>query len=387
MFAILQWLVAVVLGFVDAEEQEFAKGLLTIEPGEGDVKDFVDHHMEPRHAVAVARFPKGSKRHTLLADVAQEEDLHHLLAIGVTFQKGRTLLTVYRYRYDRLDYDGKWTRSAILSWLQEVAYPPVNHLPQFAPTKFLTKNPFGILLIVKPVGEGADIARVLEPHAARLSRKLKVSFFAKTPSTQQLCDLYGVQTSDEFLLIEKPQEIGSPKRGHSHMPRAPKYRVENLTAKDVDHFFQQYESGVLPRYLLSNPKEKPHIEKGLRQLTGHDFLEVVQDPQVSVLVEFVSEKCEACDEFDAAYREVAQKVENRRLLQGRRPSMSRVVIARIDQSNNEHTELIKGTPWLRFWPRGGSGPKRYLDVELRSVESILDFLDEQELILQDSEEL
>eukprot|EP00434_Breviolum_minutum_P029011 symbB.v1.2.025663.t1/scaffold2468.1/size78489/9 len=92
MFAILQWLVAVVLGFVDAEEQEFAKGLLTIEPGEGDVKDFVDHHMEPRHAVAVARVPKGSKRHTLLADVAQEEDLHHLLAIGVTFQKGRPTL-------------------------------------------------------------------------------------------------------------------------------------------------------------------------------------------------------------------------------------------------------------------------------------------------------
>lgn len=106
-----------------------------------------------------------------------------------------------------------------------------------------------------------------------------------------------------------------------------------------------------------------------------------------MLVEFVSEKCEACDEFDAAYREVAQKVQNRRLLQGRRPSMSRVVIARIDQSNNEHTELIKGTPWLRFWPRKTGGPKRYLDVELRSVESILDFLDEQELILQDSEEL
>ena len=51
------------------------------------------------------------------------------------------------------------------------------------------------------------------------------------------------------------------------------------------------------------------------------------------------------------------------------------------RSNNEHTELIKGTPWLRFWPRGtGSGPKRYLDVELRSVESILDFLDEQDRV-------
>eukprot|EP00434_Breviolum_minutum_P029013 symbB.v1.2.025663.t3/scaffold2468.1/size78489/9 len=118
MFAILQWLVAVVLGFVDAEEQEFAKGLLTIEPGEGDVKDFVDHHMEPRHAVAVARVPKGSKRHTLLADVAQEEEFDVMLTL-LTVQASADRdkwsrenvwsSEVYRYRYDRLDYDGKWT--------------------------------------------------------------------------------------------------------------------------------------------------------------------------------------------------------------------------------------------------------------------------------------
>eukprot|EP00435_Cladocopium_sp_Y103_P062223 s1104_g23.t2 len=398
MVAILPWLFGSVL-LQAASQEDFPKGLLTIEPGEGDV--------EPRHAVAVVRVAKGSKRHTLLADLAQEEDLRHLLAIGANFQKGRTgpwaheaegshtvaescngrtSLTVHRYRYDPLDYDGKWTKSGIFSWLQKVSYPPVNHLPQFAPTKFLTKNPFDILLVVKPVGaHGPELAKALEPHAARLSHKLKVSFFAKTPTTQQLCDIYGVQTSDEFLLIEKPQEIGPVKRSHSHMPRPPKYRVENLTAGDVDHFFHQYESGLLPRYLMSKGKVQPTHE-GLRHLTGRDFVEVVQDPKVSVLVEFVSENCEACNEFDAAYREVARKVQNRQLLQGRTPSMSHVVIARIDQSNNEHTELIKGTPWLRFWPRSirsvKDGRKRSTDVELRSVDAILEFLDEQDMARQ-----
>jgi len=398
MVAILPWVFGAVLLQAVSNEQNFQKGLLTIEPGEGDVvRQFVDHHMEPRHAVAVVRVARGSKRHSLLADLAQEEDLRHLLAIGANFQKGRTSLTVHRYHYDPLDYDGKWTKSAIFSWLQEVFYPPVNHLPQFAPTKFLTQNPFDILLVVKPVGAHGthgDLAKALEPHAVRLSRKLKVSFFAKTPTTQQLCDIYGVQTSDEFLLIEKPQEIGPIKRSHSHMPRPPKYRVENLTAGDVDHFFHQYESGLLPRYLMSKGKVQPTHE-GLRHLTGRDFVEVVQDPKVSVLVEFVSENCEACNEFDAAYREVARKVQNRQLLQGRKPSMSHVVIARMDQSNNEHTELIKGTPWLRFWPRSGSvkdgrkRSKRSTDVELWSVDAILEFLDQQELALeeQDSAEL
>ncbi|CAJ1414154.1 unnamed protein product [Effrenium voratum] len=225
--------------------QEFPKGLLAVEPADADdaVKHFVDSHMEPRHAVAVAVVPKGSKRHNLLLELGEDEDLRHLLAIGALFKKGRTSLVVHRYHYDALAYEGKWTRSAISSWLQEVAFPPVNYLPQFAPTKFLTRNPFGILLVVKPGHHSPELAKALEPHAARLKDKLKVSFFARTPSTQQLCEMYGVRSSDEFLLIERPKEGGLAK-GHSHVPKSPKYRVENVSAADVDLFFKQYESGL-----------------------------------------------------------------------------------------------------------------------------------------------
>eukprot|EP00913_Durusdinium_trenchii_P001175 g1080.t1 len=353
--------------------QEFPKGLLVIE---GDAAQFVDRHMEPRHAVAVATVPKGSKRHDLLADLAEDEDLRHLLAIGVTFAKGRTSLMVQRYRYDRLR-----TKSAIFSWLQEAYVTDP------------TKNPFSILLVVKPVGtHGPELAKALEPHAARLSRRLKVSFFAKTPATQQLCDIYGVRTSDEFLLIEAPQELEVfvDQRHFMGNQTSPKYRVENVTAGDVDRFFYDYESGLLPRYLMSYKETEPqrlplkmsNLE-GLRELTGEDFIQAVQNPQASVLVEFVSENCEACKEFDAAYREVARKVQQRSLLRQRHPSMSQVIIARMDQSANEHTELIKGTPWLRFWqrlphPLSADKKKRGVDVELRSVDTILDFLDEQE---------
>ncbi|CAK9051699.1 unnamed protein product [Durusdinium trenchii] len=151
-----------------------------------------------------------------------------------------------------------------------------------------TKNPFSILLVVKPVGtHGPELAKALEPHAARLSRRLKVSFFAKTPATQQLCDIYGVRTSDEFLLIEAPQEMSLKKLGHSHVPRSPKYRVENVTAGDVDRFFYDYESGLLPRYLMSYKETKMSNLEGLRELTGEDFIQAVQNPQASVLVEFV----------------------------------------------------------------------------------------------------
>lgn len=253
-----------------------------------------------------------------------------------------------------------------------------------APTKYLTKNPFGVLLVVKPVATDTDdFAKALEPHAQRLAERLKVTFFARTATTQKLCDMYGVWTQDEVLLIEKPKEIVPKSSTHSHMPLSPKYRMENLSAANVDAFFADWEAGRLPRYLFST-KRSPIIPTGpLRLLTGWDFIEVTQDPTVSVLVEFISQDCEACDEFDGPYREVAKAVAERQR-PGRRPSLSRVVVARIDQSENEHTELIKGTPWLRFFPRGR---KRAFDVEHRSVEAILDFLDEQELAHEEGAEL
>ncbi|CAK9105851.1 Hypothetical protein SCF082_LOCUS49328 [Durusdinium trenchii] len=180
--------------------------------------------MEPRHAVAVATVPKGSKRHDLLADLAEDE---------ADFAR-----TVQRYRYDRLR-----TKSAIFSWLQEVAYPPVNHLPQFAPTKFL------------PDSES---------------------------NTQ-------VRTSDEFLLIEAPQEMSLKKLGHSHVPRSPKYRVENVTAGDVDRFFYDYESGLLPRYLMSYKETEPQrLPLKVVHLTKRQATQRMLFSQASVLVEFVS---------------------------------------------------------------------------------------------------
>ncbi|OLQ00141.1 hypothetical protein AK812_SmicGene17241 [Symbiodinium microadriaticum] len=88
---------AAAAGF-SAEVGDFPKGLFTVEPlpdSEDDpIRPFVDRHMEPRHAVAVGTVPQGSKRHVLLAELADDEDLRHFLALGVLFKKGRTSLSV-----------------------------------------------------------------------------------------------------------------------------------------------------------------------------------------------------------------------------------------------------------------------------------------------------
>ncbi|CAE8615959.1 unnamed protein product [Polarella glacialis] len=371
-------------------DEGFKAELLVVEPISGaerpeeqGIREFLARNMEPRHAVAVVVAGRGSKRHKLLEEVAADKDLSHLLALGISFAKGKTSLKVYRYMYDEEVYTGKWTRNAIQSWLQDVSYPPVYRMnQQFAPTKYLTNNPFGVVLVVKPLSEHSDaLLKVLEPHAAKFRGRLKIALFTRAAGTTQLCDQYGVRTDNEILLLEKPQETFRGSR-HSRAPLAPKHRMENLTLAGIDQFFVDYSAGTLPRYLTSPMSRQKHEQKlladaaageSLRELAGWDFVHTVEDPKSSVLVEFVSTNCESCNEFDEAYRQVARKIRELSLPQN--SPWSNVIVARIDQSANEHTEFIKGTPWLKYWPRGLK--KRPVDVELRSVESIMQFLEER----------
>merc|ERR1712061_862632 len=115
----------------------------------------------------------------------------------------------------------------------------------------------------------------------------------------------------------------------------------------------------------------PVVTKGIRQLTGWDFDEVVNDPNTATLVVFVSASCDNCEAFEAAYEEVAKRVERAR--NKGNAYFDRLIIARIDQSANEHSERVHGTPWLRYWKPGKK--KRPVDVELRSADTIWDFLE------------
>jgi len=349
--------------------------------GEDDVSAFVGEAVEPRHAVAVLTASEGSKRHLLLQELADDRALGHVVTFGVQYARSGSSLRVFRHRYPTEVYGGKWTRGAIQKWLMQVGYPLVNRMSnQFASAKYLSESLFGVVLIVKPLGEQTDqLVEALEPFAKKYSDRLKFSFFTRAPSTQQLCDTFGIWSNDELLILEEPTYVR--KRSHSHVPGPPKYRLEGVTPRSVEDFFADYDAKALPRYLQASVPRKVALQTtfdfagGLRELSSWDFAETVADPDWAVLVEFVSTNCAQCDEFKAAFEEVARRVQ---VAAKKAPSSSpwrRVLVARMDQTANEHTETVKGTPWMKFWPRGRR--KKPIDVELRSVDLISDFIDEQ----------
>jgi len=354
------------------------KGGLQIIPKGGDEerRNFVSQQLEPRHAVAVLIVGQGTKRHRLFEDVAKDTDLEWLLVMGVQFARSGSSITMHRYKYPTETYTGKWTSSAIRAWLVDMSYPPVNRMRnQFSPPKYLTATSFGTVLIVKPLANATDeLVEVLEPYAQKYRDQLKFTFFTKTASTQPFCDQYGVWTNDELLLLEKPRQANlSRSLGHSHEVPPPIYRLEEVSRARIDLFFKGYAAGTWPRYHRSlAPRATLSTSQSIRQLSGWDFAPTVNDPDASVLVEFVSKNCGACDEFAQAYGEVARRVQQAR--QKESGLLKHTIVARLDQSRNEHSERVTGTPWMKYWPRGRA--KRPVDVELRNIDSIMEFLEE-----------
>merc|ERR1712048_378081 len=123
-------------------------------------------------------------------------------------------------------------------------------------------------------------------------------------------------------------------------------------------------------------RASPKIHNGIRELTSWDFLDTVLDPSAAVLVQFVSKNCSACHEFARTYQEFTTKV-NAAQRTNKNRALKELIVARIDQSTNEHSEIIKGTPWLRYWPRAPRARKRGIDVECRSVECLWNFVEAQ----------
>ena len=286
-------------------------------------------------------------------------------------------------------------------------------------------------------------AEALEPHAARLSQKLKARLLdgAAAPGMslvsrhRRRCHclqgrlprrsfatcmgsswpvlrlpfliffLWQVRSSDEFLLLEAPKELASRSTKHSYKPTAPKYRREVWTSGTVCACLR---TSLLRMWISSSETTNPAQGLSFRPVLpgftwfylvlassslrfARSFAEIPvlgsagasarriagahrrrllaggpgpKGPtestrhgafgwQISVLVQFVSAlaspsmvfhsfqscvslrgaNCEACREFDSAYRqaavhallmqlfEVAKEVQHRRAQAGRRPSM------------------------------------------------------------------
>merc|ERR1719424_2191850 len=127
-------------------------------------------------------------------------------------------------------------------------------------------------------------------------------------------------------------------REHSNNPLQPKFRMEGVTPSRIAAFFSDYEAGTLPHYYKpASLLQTPVVRDGIRELSGWDFVEFVNDPSSCVLVAFVSANCNGCTAFGALYKDLASQVQALRKKKHKSHKwLDNLKLARIDQTANEH---------------------------------------------------
>ena len=135
---------------------------------------------------------------------------------------------------------------------------------------------------------------------------------------------------------------------------------EALTAESAQKFFDGYESGTLEAHLKS--EEIPEAnDEDVYVLVGKSFKDVI-GKEKDVFVEFYAPWCGHCKRLAPEYEKVGaafKEVEN-------------VVIAKIDATENDTPEEIKGFPTLIFYPKEQSKGEKYNGE--RTAEAIIEFV-------------
>uniref|UniRef100_A0A7S0FTI4 Thioredoxin domain-containing protein n=1 Tax=Pyrodinium bahamense TaxID=73915 RepID=A0A7S0FTI4_9DINO len=373
------------------------------------LEEFLERYMEPGGSACVAYLDRNSNNHFLmkkLHQLAEEQTdmaLHTLqipiaLALDWSEEDGNEMLIIHRrvpftrlWEMESLPYpdnsttrfsgkpDEEWRESEVRKWLLANAYPLINtrNLDPvakyvFPEARYLGEaNSGGLGLIVANLSGDLEFSaqyrlmKMLRPHAEKWRDRLRFSFLERSKKTSTLRYNLGVgmdgNFSSELLVIKDVNWKPESKELNYLHGRPGKYRLQNLTQASVDAFFEDFEKGTLPTFWASKENwtfttgQPPKGEFALR-ITGPSFEEVVyeQDPGRHLFLAFFNDDpedgCQTCERSRAIWEEVAREVASRKALR------TKVRIAAIDQSLNEHPESRipgkLGEPLLMWYPPG-----------------------------------
>ena len=134
------------------------------------------------------------------------------------------------------------------------------------------------------------------------------------------------------------------------------------SADDLKAFFEGYAAGTLEAHMKSEPVPESNDDP-VYVLVGSEFENVIGKEQ-DVFVEFYAPWCGHCKRLAPEYEKVGEAFSD----------VESVVIAKIDATENDTPEDIKGFPTLLFYPKGQTEAVKYSGD--RKQEAIIDWIKE-----------
>jgi len=376
-------------------------------PNDEAFQTFSTYGPEPGGAACLAYVHANSPNHKLLkkmmkaADTAEGDEMLYWLqmriAVAVDWQPkvNESITLFYRnpfekyFQWEQLGpfqpenhtFPTKpgvpWKEKQLRSWILKHGYPLVNMRSldrkdgEFPQAKYIgSANKAGLVLVAMNMSgqrefvEQYKLLKWLKPHAEKYRGKLRFALLERTSKTRTARAYLGVgldlKIQNDMILVEnfdKPTDPHDLNHWHG-LPK--KYRLQDPTQESINDFFEKYAKGQLIPFWKSQENwtyTGGKAPKGhATHLTGLNFESVVydEDPQKARLVAFFNmdpkHNCENCLRDFGTWEQIAKRVAMTGALR------AKVIIAAIDQSSNEHSEVkIAGKlaqPALMWYPPG-----------------------------------
>nr|WNZ75821.1 protein disulfide-isomerase precursor [Trichoderma harzianum] len=142
---------------------------------------------------------------------------------------------------------------------------------------------------------------------------------------------------------------------------------KEINEKDIAKFVDNFSSGKIEPSIKSEPI--PETQEGpVTVVVAHTYKDIVLDDSKDVLIEFYAPWCGHCKALAPKYDELASLYANSEF-------KDKVVVAKVDATNNDVPDEIQGFPTIKLYPAGDkANPVTYSGA--RTVEDFIEFIKE-----------
>jgi len=227
-------------------------------------------------------------------------------------------------------HDGDLTTEAMSEFMNAERFPLIAPI---GPENYKDYVDRGLPLVWISVMEDQvdDAIAKLMPHAKAAKGKLSFTWVDAEKYAQHVGNL-GITETPGILISEEPL----------------KYLFEGEFNEDnLKTFFEGYAAGTLTAHLKSEPVPESN-EEPVFVLVGSEFDKVIGQDK-DVFVEFYAPWCGHCKRLAPEYEKVGEAFSD----------VDSVVIAKLDATENDTPEDIKGFPTLLFYPKGETTAVKY----------------------------
>jgi protein disulfide-isomerase A1 len=308
--------------------------------------------------VIIGFFDENSNDVTILKSIAEtnrESVVVGLVTANSVYVENVEFGSLYLFRdFDEpnmLRLEGDISVSSITDFLNAERFPLIDAI---GPENYKDYMDRGLPLVwvslsVDDEEEKNTVIAALIPSAQRFKGKLSFTWVDAVKYAQHVDNL-GITETPGMLVVGGDSKF--------------LFSGDLTNAEEIGTFFDGYSAGTLEAHLKSEDIPETNDED-VFVLVGLSFSEVVGSDK-DVFVEYYAPWCGHCKKLAPEYEKVGAAFSD----------VENVVIAKIDATENDTPEEIKGFPTLIFYPSGTAPPKGTKYAGDRTADAIIDWIKE-----------